>query len=76
MMIIKPLGVEISVSSANTVADSVLVRVYNGGSAGVLNVGSYANLTIASAESVIVEKASTDTIQGTDMLAVPVGYRS
>lgn len=75
-MIIKPLGVQISIASANTVANSVLVRVYNGGSAGVLNVGDYANLTLASTESVIVEKATTDTIQGTDMLAVPIGYRS
>jgi hypothetical protein len=75
-MIIKPLGVQISIGSANTVANSVLVRVYNGGSAGVLNVGNYANLTLASSESVIIEKAKTDTIQGTDMLAIPVGYRS
>jgi len=78
-MIIKPLNTQIAIGSANTVHDSVLVRIINTGSAGVLTISNgstYANLTLANSESIILEKATTDTVQGTDMLAIPVGYRS
>lgn len=74
-MIIKILGPEISIGSANTVSNASLVRVYNGGAAAVLNIGSIGNVTIASAESVIVEKAPSDTLTGTGMLAAPVAYK-
>lgn len=74
-MIIKILGPEIGIGSANTVSDASLVRVYNGGSAAVLNIGSVGNVTIASAGSIIVEKSPSDTLTGTGMVAAPVAYK-
>lgn len=74
-MIIKILGPEIGIGSANTVSNSSLVRVYNGGSAAVLNIGSVGNVTIASAGSIIVEKSPSDTLTGTGMVAAPVAYK-
>lgn len=78
-MILKVLGTQISISSANTVANSNLVRIINTGAAAVLTLanagGTYANITISNTESVVIEKATTDTVAGTNMLAVPVAYR-
>jgi len=80
--IIKPLGTEQSISSANTVANSNLVRVtYTGGTSSVLTFansgGTYANLTIMSSlPTVIVTKQSSDTLQGTSLIAVPIAYRN
>ena len=55
-MILKVLGPEISIGTANTVANSNLVRVINTGAAAVLNVGSVGNVTVTNTEAVIVEK--------------------
>ena len=79
-MIIKPLGAEVSIASANDVGASVLVRVINTGASAVLhlkaNTGTeYANLTVSNTQDVIVSKATTDTLTGANMLAVPVAYR-
>lgn len=78
-MILKPLGAEISISSANTVANSVLVRVINTGAAAVLHLanagGEYANLTVSNAQYVVIQKQTTDTLTGANMLAVPVSYK-
>jgi len=81
MNILKPQGAEISIGTANTVANSVLVRVLNTGAAAVLrfkdSTGSeYANLTVSNAQYVVVQKNTTDTLTGANMLAVPVAYKN
>jgi len=80
MITLKPQGAEISIASANTVANSVLVRVINTGAAAVLHFkdgsgSEYANLTVSNAQYVVVQKNSTDTLTGASMLAVPVAYK-
>lgn len=79
-MILKPLGAEVSIASANSVANSTLVRVLNTGASALLHLSSntgteYANLTVSNTESVIVVKNATDTLTGANMLAVPVAYK-
>jgi len=78
-MILKPLGAEISISSANTVANSMLVRVINTGAAAVLHLansgGEYANLTVSNVQYVVIQKQTTDTLTGANMLATPVAYK-
>lgn len=74
-MILKVLGPEISIGTANTVANSNLVRVINTGAAAVLNVGSVGNVTVTNTEAVIVEKESTETLTGTGMVAAPIAFR-
>jgi len=79
-MIIKPLGAEVSIASANSVANSMLVRVINTGAAAVLHIASntgteYANLTVSNAQYVVIQKNTTDTLTGANMLAVPVAYK-
>lgn len=80
MMLIKPLGGEVSLSSNNNVANAVLVRVINTGAAALLHFASntgteYANCTVSNAQYVVVQKMTTDTLQGTNMLAVPVAFK-
>ena len=74
-MILKVLGPEISIGTANTVANSNLVRVINTGAAAVLNIGSVGNVTVTNTEAVIVEKEPTDTLTGTGMVAAPIAFR-
>jgi|TARA_E500000318_G_scaffold23911_1_gene24188 hypothetical protein len=74
-MILKVLGPEISIGTANTVANSNLVRVINTGAAAVLNVGSVGNVTVTNTEAVIVEKEPTETLTGTGMVAAPIAFR-
>lgn len=74
-MILKVLGPEISIGTANTVANSNLVRVINTGAAAVLNVGGVGNVTVTNTESVIVEKEPTETLTGTGMVAAPIAFR-
>ena len=74
-MIIKVLGPEISISSANTVGNAPLVRVFNTGATAVLNIGSTGNVTVTNTIAIIVEKQPTDTLTGTNMVAVPVAYK-
>ena len=73
-------GTEVPITSANTVGGSVLVRVTNGGSVAVLNVANttatYANVTLVASEVIVVEKATTDTVTGSGMRAVPIAYRN
>lgn len=73
-------GTEISISSANTVANSVLVRVTGSNANGVLTIANttatVANVTLLPNEVIVVEKATTETVQGTNMRAVPVAYRN
>ena len=72
------LSAEIAIDTANTVADNVLVRVINTGNTALLTVSnSSANstITLATNESVIIEKETDATVDGANMLAVPVAYR-
>lgn len=72
-------GVQLAITSANTVASSNLVRVFCP-STGVLTIanttGTYANVTLATGESIIIEKAVTDTVAGSGMVAAPIAYRN
>jgi hypothetical protein len=79
-VIYKFLGTEISIGSANTVANSKLVRVTGDSANQVLTIANttatYANVTILAGEILVIEKATTDTLQGTNLKAVPVAYRN
>lgn len=80
-MIYKFNNNEISIASANTVYDQPLVRLVNptGDVANVtISVNSSVNVasfTILANNEMIVEKAPTQRIQGTGILASPVAYR-
>ena len=80
MYIIKPLSTEVALTSNTTVANSTLVRVINTGVAAVLtfaNAGvTYANLNVSNTQYIIVQKAPSDTLQGTSMLGVPLAYKN
>lgn len=77
--IFKPLASEIAVTSANTVYDSKLVRVYSE-SQSVVTItdqsGSNTSFTVPSGAVTIVEKDTTDTIAGSvSILCTPMAYR-
>lgn len=74
-MIIKVLGPQIAITSANTVGSATLVRVVNPGALAVLNVGSVGNVSVSNTESIVIEKAATDTLTGSGMLAAPIAYK-
>jgi hypothetical protein len=81
-MIYKFSNTEISISSANVVYGSPLVRCVNP-TTGVVNctvsVNSSVNLysfSIRANSEIIVEKGSNNLIQGTGVVASPVGYRN
>lgn len=74
-------GTQIAIGSANNVGGANLVRIVNTGAAAVLTVAYangtvYANCTVSNTEAVIVEKDPTDTVAGTNMLAVQIAYRN
>lgn len=77
----KFLGTELSISSANTVSLSKVVRVVNVTNAiTVLTVANttatYGNTTIAPNETLIIEKMPTDTVAGSNLRAAPIAYRN
>lgn len=80
MMIIKPLQEEISFTSANTVYDSKLVRVYAAANTVVTiasDVNANTSFTMHQGTIEIVEKLPADTIAGTATLAcTPVSYKA
>lgn len=78
--IIKVLGPEISIASANTVANSALIRIVNTGAQAVMDIqhanGTVrANVTVSNTESLIVTKLSTERVVGANMRAAPVAIR-
>ena len=80
MAVYKFTGTQISISSANSVGSSPLIRVFCS-SSGVLTLAyangtTYANATLATGESMIVAKSPTDTVAGSNMLAAPIAYRN
>jgi len=77
----KLLGPEISISSANTVSLSKVVRIVNTANAlSVLQLTSgganTANTTLAPYEVLIVEKNTSETVGGTNLRAAPLAYRN
>jgi hypothetical protein len=78
-MILKPLEEEISFTSANTVYEAKLVRIYAAANSVVTVIGADANtsFTMHQGSVEIVEKIPTDTIAGTTTLrCTPVSYKS
>jgi hypothetical protein len=80
MIVLKPTGFEVALTSNTTVANSTLVRVINTGVTAALTFansgGNYANLTVSNTQYVVVQKAATDTLQGSNMLGVPVAWKN
>lgn len=77
--IVKVLGSEVSIDSANTVGDAKLVRVYAPADTLVTIEDSDTNvvgtMTIPSGRVEYVEKRTTDTISANNaVLCVPVSY--
>jgi hypothetical protein len=79
-MIVKPLATELSVSSANTVYDAQLVRIYAAANSVVTIAGNSeptGSFTLPGGSVVFVEKAKENTIAGTTtLLCTPVSYKS
>lgn len=75
-MIIKILSDEISIDSANTVANASLVRVINTGAAANLVVSGVGNVTVTNTESIVIQKSPTTTLTGANMRAVPIAFKA
>jgi hypothetical protein len=75
-MIIKILSDEISIASANTVANASLVRVINTGASANLAVSGVGNVTVTNTESIIIQKLPTATLTGANMRAVPIAFKA
>lgn len=79
-MIVKPLQEEISFTSANTVYDSRLVRIYAAANSTVTIVSTEnanTSFTMHQGTVEILEKLPGDTITGTTTLkCTPVSYKS
>lgn len=74
--IVKVLGSEVDITTANTVNDAVLVRVYATNIA-TITVGSSGSFTMPAGSVTFVEKASTDTIEASNTaFAAPVSYKA
>lgn len=82
MMIVKPLGEELSVTTADDINGARLVRIYAAAVSKVTIENPTANtivgsFTVGADSATIVEKNSTDTIAGTTtLLCTPVSYKS
>jgi len=78
--IVKLVGSEISLSTANTVSLATVVRIYNNSTVSVLTVKNAAatqlgNTTIIAGGLIYLSKQSTDTITSSvAVLATPVAY--
>lgn len=80
-MIYKFSNNEISISTANTVYDTTLVRLVNSGTtAANVTISANASTNVASFtllanNEMIVEKLPSQRLQGTGVVASPVAYR-
>ena len=74
-MIIKLLGDEVAIGTANTVSGASLVRVINTGATANLVISGVGNVSVSNTESIIVEKATTATLTGANMRAAPIAYK-
>lgn len=79
-MILKPLQEEISFTSANTVYDSKLVRIYAAANTVVTiasSVNANTSFTMHQGTTEIIEKLPSDTIAGSATLAcTPLSYKA
>lgn len=79
-MIVKPLSTEISVTSANTISDGKLIRLYAAADSVVTvanTSGPIGSFTLPAGSVTLVEKNKTDTIAGsTALLCTPISYKS
>ena len=80
-MILKPLSNEISVTSADTVSDSKLVRVYAAANAAVtindISANTSVTFTVPGGSVEIIEKAFSDTIEANTTIAcTPISYKA
>jgi hypothetical protein len=79
--ILRVLGPEVSIASANTVGNAPLARVVNTGATALLTIShangvSYATATVLGSTSVVIQKATTDRLAGANMVAAPIAYRN
>jgi hypothetical protein len=79
-MIIKPLGAEVAIGSANNISNATLIRVINTGALAQMNVAYangtvYANVSVSNTESIVIQKAATDTVTGANMKAAPIAFK-
>ena len=79
-MIIKPLGNEVAIDTANNVGNANLIRVINVAAPTVMTLQyanglNYATITIQNNSPVIVQKRSGDLVTGTGLKAAPVAYK-
>jgi len=79
-MIVKPLAIEIAVTTADTVYDGRLIRIY-ADSVSVITIADansdVASFTAPAGSVTFVEKTSENTISGsTSILCTPVSYKS
>jgi hypothetical protein len=77
--VVKLLGAEIAITTANTVGNATAIRVINTGAAASMNVAYsngvvYANATITNTEIAYIQKSSTDTVIGANMKAAPIAF--
>jgi hypothetical protein len=81
-MILKILGTEIALSTANTVNNSKLVRIVNPTASSIsltladTSANTTSSITVIANEVTFIEKAVEDTVVGAGLLATPVAYRS
>lgn len=81
-MIVKPLGEELAVTTADDIGGARLVRVYAAAVSKVTIENPEANtvigsFTVPAGSATIVEKSRTETIAGTTtLLCTPVSYKS
>lgn len=74
--IIKVIGDEIDITSANTVNDSTLVRVY-ATNVSTITVGSSGSFTMPAGSVTFVEKATSDTLTASNTaVACAVSYKA
>jgi len=80
-MIIKLLGQQIALTSANSIANAGLVYIVNSGAAATANIAYanstvYANVTVTNTFPVIIQKTAGDLITGTStMFAAPIAFK-
>jgi hypothetical protein len=78
--IIKPLANTIDINTtANSIGGATIVKVLNTGAAATLvfkyaNTTQYADIPVGNNESVIVQKAATDLLIGSNMKAAAIAW--
>lgn len=81
-MIIKAISEQISIATANTVDSAKLVYVFNANTTAPTTItvanttANTGSLRISSNQGMLIEKLSTETIQGATCFATKVGFRN